>query len=137
MTVGQAVLWASTDVDPKHENPELTTSEPYVMGSHATGSGAWCSGPEDVSPPEYFWGYNRMTTIEGLFGAGDAVGGTGAEQAFDRRHAVVAPEIFGRGNVLGTRAPRTRAGRVRPHDIRFGRRQLRILVLRIHIGGGP
>ena len=38
MTVRQAVLWASTDVDPKNENPELTTSEPYVMGSHATGS---------------------------------------------------------------------------------------------------
>jgi adenylylsulfate reductase subunit A len=76
MTVGQAVLWAATDVNPKYENPELTTSEPYVMGSHATGSGAWCSGPEDVSPEEYFWGYNRMTTVEGLFGAGDAVGGT-------------------------------------------------------------
>ena len=76
MTVGQAVLWAATDVNPKHENPELTTSEPYVMGSHATGCGAWCSGPEDISPDEYFWGYNRMTTVEGLFGAGDAVGGT-------------------------------------------------------------
>jgi adenylylsulfate reductase subunit A len=76
MTIGQAVLWASTDVDPKYENPELTTSEPYVMGSHATGCGAWCSGPEDVSPDEYFWGYNRMTTVEGMFGAGDAVGGT-------------------------------------------------------------
>ncbi len=76
MTVGQAVLWAATDVDPKYENPELTTSEPYVMGSHATGCGAWCSGPEDLSPPEYFWGYNRMMTVEGLFGAGDAVGGT-------------------------------------------------------------
>jgi len=76
MTVGQAVLWAATDVNPKYENPELTTSEPYVMGSHATGCGAWCSGPEDISPDEYFWGYNRMTTIHGLFGAGDAVGGT-------------------------------------------------------------
>ena len=76
MTVGQAVLWAATDVDPKYENPELTLSEPYVMGSHATGCGAWCSGPEDVSPAEYFWGYNRMTTVHGLFGAGDAVGGT-------------------------------------------------------------
>ena len=76
MTVGQAVLWAATDVDPKYENPELTTSEPYVMGSHATGCGAWCSGPEDISPPEYYWGYNRMTTVEGLFGAGDAIGGT-------------------------------------------------------------
>jgi adenylylsulfate reductase subunit A len=76
MTVGQAVLWAATDVNPKYENPELTTSEPYIMGSHATGCGAWCSGPEDVSPDEYFWGYNRMTTVAGLFGAGDAVGGT-------------------------------------------------------------
>jgi len=76
MTVGQAVLWAATDVNPKYENPELTTSEPYVMGSHATGCGAWCSGPEDISPDAYFWGYNRMTTVEGLFGAGDAVGGT-------------------------------------------------------------
>jgi len=76
MTVGQAVLWAATDVDPKYENPELTTSEPYVMGSHATGCGAWCSGPKDLSPPEYYWGYNRMTTVAGLFGAGDAVGGT-------------------------------------------------------------
>jgi adenylylsulfate reductase subunit A len=76
MTVGQAVLWAATNVNPKYENPELTTSEPYVMGSHATGCGGWASGPEDVSPPEYYWGYNRMMTVEGLFGAGDAVGGT-------------------------------------------------------------
>lgn len=76
MTVGQAVLWAATDVDPKYENPELTTSEPYVMGSHATGCGAWCSGPKDVSPKEYYWGYNRMTSVQGLFGCGDAVGGT-------------------------------------------------------------
>ena len=76
MTVGQAVVWASQDIDPKYINPELTTSEPYVMGSHATCSGAWASGPEDVSPDEYFWGYNRMMTVEGLFGAGDALGGT-------------------------------------------------------------
>ena len=76
MTVGQAVVWASQDIDPKYINPELTTSEPYVMGSHATCSGAWASGPEDISPSEYFWGYNRMMTVEGLFGAGDALGGT-------------------------------------------------------------
>ena len=76
MTVGQAVVWASQNIDPKYTNPELTTSEPYVMGSHATCSGAWVSGPEDISPPEYFWGYNRMTTVEGLFGAGDTVGGS-------------------------------------------------------------
>jgi adenylylsulfate reductase subunit A len=76
MTVSQAVVWASQDVDPKYINPELTTSEPYVMGSHATCSGAWCSGPEDLSPDEYQWGYNRMMTVDGLFGAGDAIGGT-------------------------------------------------------------
>jgi adenylylsulfate reductase subunit A len=46
------------------------------MGSHATCSGAWCSGPEDLSPDEYQWGYNRMMTVDGLFGAGDAIGGT-------------------------------------------------------------
>ena len=69
-------MWAAQDIDPKYQNPELTTSEPYVMGSHATCSGAWCSGPEDLSPPEYFWGYNRMMTVDGLFAAGDAAGGT-------------------------------------------------------------
>lgn len=76
MTIGQAVVWASQDIDPKYINPELTTSEPYVMGSHATCSGAWASGPEDVSPDDYYWGYNRMMTVDGLFGAGDALGGT-------------------------------------------------------------
>ncbi len=76
MTIGQAVVWASQNIDPKHTNPELTTSEPYVMGSHATCSGAWASGPEDYAPDEYQWGYNRMMTVDGLFGAGDTIGGT-------------------------------------------------------------
>ena len=76
MTIGQAVVWASQNIDPKETNPELTTSEPYVMGSHATCSGAWASGPEDCAPSEYQWGYNRMMTVEGLFGAGDAIGGS-------------------------------------------------------------
>ncbi len=76
MTVGQAVVWAAQNIDPKEINPELTTSEPYVMGSHATCSGAWASGPEDYAPAEYQWGYNRMMTVEGLFGAGDTIGGT-------------------------------------------------------------
>ncbi|MEE8343536.1 MAG: adenylyl-sulfate reductase subunit alpha [Gammaproteobacteria bacterium] len=75
MTIGQAVVWASQNIDPKYINPELTTSEPYVMGSHATCSGAWASGPEDIAPDEYQWGYNRMMTIDGLFGAGDTIGG--------------------------------------------------------------
>ena len=75
MTIGQAVVWASQNIDPKHTNPELTTSEPYVMGSHATCSGAWASGPEDCAPDDYQWGYNRMMTVDGLFGAGDTIGG--------------------------------------------------------------
>jgi adenylylsulfate reductase, subunit A len=76
MTIGQAVVWASQNIDPKHINPELTTSEPYVMGSHATCSGAWVSGPEDCAPADYQWGYNRMMTVDGLFGAGDTIGGS-------------------------------------------------------------
>ena len=76
MTVGQAVVWASQNIDPKERASELITSEPYVMGSHATCSGAWASGPEDCAPADYQWGYNRMTTIAGLFGAGDTIGGS-------------------------------------------------------------
>src|SRR5437667_8169816 len=76
MTIGQAVVWASQNIDPKETPSELTTSEPYIMGSHATCSGAWASGPEDCAPAEYQWGYNRMMTVEGLFGAGDAIGGS-------------------------------------------------------------
>jgi len=75
MTIGQAVVWASQNIDPKEKPSELITSEPYVMGSHATCSGAWASGPEDCAPDDYQWGYNRMTTVEGLFGAGDTMGG--------------------------------------------------------------
>ncbi|HEX8980786.1 MAG TPA: adenylyl-sulfate reductase subunit alpha [Parasulfuritortus sp.] len=76
MTVDQAVVWASQNIDPKEQPSELITSEPYVMGSHATCSGAWASGPEDCAPADYQWGYNRMTTVEGLFGAGDTIGGS-------------------------------------------------------------
>ncbi len=76
MTIGQAVVWASQNIDPKERASELTTSEPYVLGSHATCSGAWASGPDDCAPDDYQWGYNRMTTLEGLFGAGDTIGGS-------------------------------------------------------------
>jgi adenylylsulfate reductase subunit A len=76
MTVGQAVTWASQGIEPKKEPSELVLSEPYVMGSHAVCAGAWTSGPADLGPAEYHWGYNRMTTVQGLFGAGDTVGGS-------------------------------------------------------------
>ncbi|MEJ2098682.1 MAG: adenylyl-sulfate reductase subunit alpha [Desulfobacterales bacterium] len=78
MTISQAILWASKDVFPEKGPSEIMPSEPYFIGSHSGASGAWCSGPEDLqtaeSKKEYFWGYNRMTTVKGLFTAGDGVG---------------------------------------------------------------
>ena len=76
MTMSQTIVWASQNIDPKVRPSELQPSEPYIMGSHATCSGAWASGPADLSPKDYFWGYNRMTTVQGLFGAGDTIGGS-------------------------------------------------------------
>ncbi len=76
MTIGQAVTWASQGIEPTETPSELILSEPYVMGSHAVCAGAWTSGPADVAPGAYQWKYNRMTTVEGLFGAGDTVGGS-------------------------------------------------------------
>jgi adenylylsulfate reductase subunit A len=74
MTMSQAHLWASENIDPAKTPSEIMLTEPYLMGSHASACGAWCSGPEDASPPEYHWGYNRMTTVKGLFAAGDSCG---------------------------------------------------------------
>ncbi len=78
MTISQAILWAAKDVFPEEGPSEIMPSEPYFIGSHSGASGAWVSGPEDIQNKEskdvYFWGYNRMTTIKGLFSAGDGVG---------------------------------------------------------------
>ncbi len=76
MTMSQALLWASENIDPAKTPTEVVLTEPYLMGSHASATGAWVSGPEDAAPKDYFWGYNRMTTIRGLFAAGDGVGGS-------------------------------------------------------------
>ncbi|HBK81364.1 MAG TPA: adenylyl-sulfate reductase subunit alpha [Nitrospinae bacterium] len=76
MTMSQALLWASENIDPAKTPSEVVLTEPYLMGSHASATGAWVSGPEDLAPKEYFWGYNRMTTINGLFSAGDGVSGS-------------------------------------------------------------
>jgi adenylylsulfate reductase subunit A len=76
MTMSQALLWASENIDPAKTPSEVVLTEPYLMGSHASGTGAWVSGPADIAPKDYFWGYNRMTTIRGLFAAGDGVGGS-------------------------------------------------------------
>ncbi len=75
MTISQASIWASQNHDPAKEPSEIALTEPYVMGSHAVNAGAWVSGPEDISPAPYRWGFNRMTSVKGLFAAGDAAGG--------------------------------------------------------------
>jgi adenylylsulfate reductase subunit A len=74
MTISQALLWASTNVKPEEKPSEIAAAEPYFIGSHSGASGAWVSGPKDLAPAEYFWGYPNMTTVKGLFAAGDASG---------------------------------------------------------------
>ena len=74
MTIAQALTWAAQNIAPEDTPSEVVLAEPYIMGSHSGEAGAWVSGPEDIATGDYFWGYNRMTTIKGLFAAGDGVG---------------------------------------------------------------
>ena len=78
MTISQAILWAATNVEPEKKPSEIMACDPYFIGSHSGASGAWVSGPEDLQNEdtigEYFWGYPHMTTVSGMFAAGDASG---------------------------------------------------------------
>ena len=74
MTISQAILWAATDTAPEEKSSEIAAAEPYFIGSHSGASGAWVSGPKDVAPDDYYWGYDCMSTINGLFCSGDATG---------------------------------------------------------------
>ncbi len=77
MCIGQAGVWAGMNVRPEETMSELMPTEPYLLGSHSGCCGIWVSGPEDIAPAEWRWGYNRMTTVKGLFTAGDGVGASG------------------------------------------------------------
>ncbi len=83
MTCGQANLWCAQNCEPEKKNSEVMPTEPYLLGSHSGCCGLWCSGPDlDWVPDAYKWGdkgktYNRMTTVKGLFTAGDGVGCSG------------------------------------------------------------
>lgn len=86
MSVGQAGLWAGMNVEPEKVGSEIMPTEPYMLGSHSGCCGIWVSGPEEDWVPEianesrahkYKWGYNRMTTVDGLFTSGDGVGASG------------------------------------------------------------
>jgi adenylylsulfate reductase subunit A len=78
MTISQAILWAASNVQPEERSSEIAAAEPYFIGSHSGASGAWVSGPEDLQTADtkndYFWGYANMSTVKGLFCAGDASG---------------------------------------------------------------
>ena len=74
MTISQAILWAATNTAPEEKPSEIAAAEPYFIGSHSGASGAWVSGPKDLAPADYFWGYEQMCTVKGIFAAGDASG---------------------------------------------------------------
>ncbi len=78
MCIGQAGVWAGNDIEPDKTPSEVMPTEPYLLGSHAGCAGIWVSGPDDLgAPEEWHWGYNRMTTVDGLFTCGDGVGASG------------------------------------------------------------
>ena len=82
MAVGQAGVWAGNNVEPDKTPSEIMPTEPYLLGSHAGCAGFWVSGPSDVieasgAPKEWDWGYNRMSTVNGLFMMGDICGASG------------------------------------------------------------
>ncbi len=79
--------------------------------------------------------FGERTGRESVRRTADCV--TGAEQTFDRRHAVVAPEILGWRNILRARAPGARAGCMGAHDVGLGCGQFGILVLGVHVSGCP
>jgi adenylylsulfate reductase subunit A len=116
MTCGQANLWCATNTLPEEKNSEVMPTEPYLLGSHSGCCGFWVSGPDfDWVPDAYKIKadngkvYNRMTTVNGLFTAGDGVGCSGhkfssgshsegriavkAMVRYARDHADLAPQV--------------------------------------------
>ena len=78
MCIGQAGVWAGENIEPEKTPSELMPTEPYLLGSHSGCCGIWVSGPTDLgAPKEWSWGYRSMTTVNGLFTAGDGVGASG------------------------------------------------------------
>ncbi|MEQ1593291.1 MAG: adenylyl-sulfate reductase subunit alpha [Thiobacillaceae bacterium] len=94
MCIGQCGIWVGENIEPEKKNSELIPTEPYLLGSHSGCCGIWVSGPDDVGAPTsedhadagkipahlpkgWNWGYRSMTTVKGLFTAGDGVGASG------------------------------------------------------------
>lgn len=62
MAPSQTLKWLENGSSPDEENVEIEGTEPYIIGGH-TASGYWVDA-------------NRMSTIDGLFAAGDVAGGS-------------------------------------------------------------
>jgi adenylylsulfate reductase subunit A len=94
MCIGQCGIWVGENIEPEKKNSELIPTEPYLLGSHSGCCGIWVSGPTDLGAPTdeehddkskvpahlpkgWNWGYRSMTTVKGLFTAGDGVGASG------------------------------------------------------------
>ncbi|MBI5752309.1 MAG: adenylyl-sulfate reductase subunit alpha [Hydrogenophilales bacterium] len=94
MCIGQCGIWVGENIEPEKKNSELMPTEPYLLGSHSGCCGIWVSGPDDLGAPKaeehadaakvpghlpagWSWGYRSMTTVKGLFTAGDGVGASG------------------------------------------------------------
>ncbi|GAB6093940.1 adenylyl-sulfate reductase subunit alpha [Desulfatiferula olefinivorans] len=84
MTCGQANLWCATNTEPEKKDSEIMPTEPYLLGSHSGCCGIWVSGPDEPWVPDAYKikalsgkVYNRMTTVDGLFTAGDGIGCSG------------------------------------------------------------
>lgn len=109
MTISQAIVWAANNIEPEKVPSEIVLSEPYIMGSHSGCSGMWVSGPSDIAPAEYQWGYNRMTTVKGLFTCGDGAGASphkfSSGSFTEGRIAAKAAVAFVRDHPAPTRLP--------------------------------
>lgn len=62
MAPAQTLKWVDSNTSPSTENVEIEGTEPYIVGGH-TASGYWVN-------------IGRKTTLEGLYAAGDVVGGS-------------------------------------------------------------
>ena len=84
MTIRQCGVWAGENIEPDKQPFEIMPTEPYLLGSHSGCAGIWVSGPTDIpgTPKEWSWGNRIMTTVKGLFTAGDGVGASGHKFSF-------------------------------------------------------
>mgnify|MGYP002261891517 CR=1 FL=1 len=64
---------------------------------------AWVSGPEDLqnaeTKGEYFWGYPNMTTVKGLFAAGECAAGLHGANRLGG-NSLLAAEMLARARVM-------------------------------------